>query len=263
MFITQVVHYTPLKERFEYLSKFVRVLNIENFVTEKSLPSRNLKYAHTQKVFGIHPIRYGFNFGVNSRALSMTRRRAALEGFRLLAIGVLLRKYQHVMTGSIPKFQRLEKNQLELSAMHLAAIRSGYESKSDWILVLEDDARISDKNYLDIESVCSMFKKDEIIFVNLNSGAGMLRTTSDPEPNKLGIYRVKPIAVRCTTSYLINRNTALKILDLVESKNLQDWLPIDYQMQIALQKIKAKTFWQDPPMFIQGSEDGSYKSNLR
>lgn len=222
-----------------------------------------MKYAHNQEVFGIHPIRYGFNFGVNSRALSTTRRRVALEGFRLLAIRILLRKYRHVMTGSVPKFQRLEQNQLELSAMHLAAIRSGYESKSEWILVLEDDARISNENCLDIESVCNIFKSDETIFVNLNSDAGMLRTTSDPEPNKLGIYRVRPIAVRYTTSYFMNRNTALKILDLIESENLQDWLPVDYQMQIALQKIKAKTFWQDPPMFIQGSEDGSYKSNLR
>jgi hypothetical protein len=263
MFITQVVHYTPLKERFDYLSNIQKKLINLNFVTEKSLESSNLQFVHTKKVFGIHPIRYGFNFGVNSRALSTTRRRATLEGFRLLAIALLFPRYRHVTTGSIPKFQKLANNQLELAAMHLAAIRAGYDSKSDWILVLEDDARISHETSLDVDAVCKTYNKDKLIFVNLNSGAGMVRTKSDPKPNDLGIYRVRPIGVRCTTSYLINRNTAQKLLSLFDNEHLQDWLPIDYQIQIAVQKIKAKTFWQDPPMFIQGSEDGSYASNLR
>jgi hypothetical protein len=234
-----------------------------SFITEKNSWVAKQKYAHTEKVFGVKPIKYGFNLGVNSRALSTTRQSATIEGLRLLAIGLILRKYRHVMTGSIPPFSKLMKGQLELSAMHVAAIQAGYESKMPWILVLEDDARISSKLNLDIESVCKMYQKKRKVFINLNSGAGMLHTKSDPKPNELGIYRVRPIGVRCTTSYLINRFTAGKLLDLFRAEKLQDWLPIDIQMQIALQKIKAKTYWQDPPMFTQGSEDGTYSSNLR
>lgn len=263
MFNTQVVHYTPLKDRHEYLSRISKTVLPLNFITEKDLHFINQRFIHTKKVFGINPIRYGFNLGVNSRALSTTRRKATIEGFRLLAIGLTLRKYRKVMTGSIPQFSKLATSQLELSAMHVAAIRTGYESNSPWILILEDDARISENLDLNIESVCQMFQKERKVFINLNSGAGMLHTKSDPKPNNLGIYRVKPIGVRCTTSYLINRFTAGKLLDLFSSERLQDWLPIDIQMQIALQKINAKTYWQDPPTFIQGSEDGTYSSNLR
>ena len=263
MFVTQVVHYTPLKDRYEYLSGIDGKLLSLNFITEKNPDISNLKFVHTKKVFGISPIKYGFNLGVNSRALSTSRRSATIEGLRLLAIGLMHPRYRYVMTGSIPQFTKLAKNQLELSAMHVAAIKAGYESNMPWILVLEDDARISGSFECDIESVCKMFQQESKIFINLNSGAGMIHTKSDPKPNVLGIYRVRPRGVRCTTSYLINRITAGKLLDLFHNEELQDWLPIDVQMQIALQKIRAKTYWQDPPMFIQGSEDGSYSSNLR
>ena len=91
----------------------------------------------------------------------------------------------------------------------------------------------------------------------------MTRTASDPEPNEFGIYRVSPIGVRCTTSYLISRETAECLNTLFDVHGIQDWLPIDVHIQIALQKIRAKSYWQDPPLFSQGSEDGSYKSNLR
>jgi hypothetical protein len=263
VFNTQIVHYSPLKDRYEYLSRIDTGLLSLNFITEKNAQILNQKFTHTKKVFGISQIKYGFNLGVNARALASSRRSATIEGLRLLGIGLIHPKYRYVMTGSIPPFTKLTKNQLEVSAMHVAAIKAGYESNMPWILVLEDDARISGSIEFDIESVCKAFQKARKVFINLNSGAGMIHTKSDPKPNAQGIYRVRPLGVRCTTSYLINRMTAAKLLELFRAEELQDWLPIDVQMQIALQKIKAKTYWQDPPMFIQGSEDGSYSSNLR
>ena len=258
----QVVHYSPLKDRHQYLSQ-INLKQKPNFVTEKDVQSSHFKYSHTKKVFDLREIRYGFNLGVNSRALKYSRVKSVLEGFRLILIGTMIPKFKYITTGSVPKFQRLPESQLELSAMHLHAIQNGIKSKCEWILVLEDDAVLTRNFEPEINSIMDNFDIREMMLINLNSGAGMHRTTSDPAPNIFGIYRVSPISVRCATAYLINRKTATSLIELFEYYGIQDWLPIDVLLQIALQKIRAKTYWQDPPLFSQGSEDGSYKSNLR
>lgn len=258
----QVVHYSPLKDRYKYLSK-LDLKHSPNFVTEKDVQSSNFKYTHTKKVFDLREIRYGFNLGVNSRALKYSRVKSVLEGFRLILIGTMIPKFKYITTGSVPKFQRLPKSQLELSAMHLHAIQNGIKSKCEWILVLEDDAILTRKFEPEINFIMESFNLKKMIFINLNSGAGMHRTSSDPIPNTQGIYRVSPISVRCATAYLINKKTAISLIELFHRYGIQDWLPIDVLLQISLQKIRAETYWQDPPLFSQGSEDGSYKSNLR
>ena len=45
----QVVHYSPLKDRYQYLSK-IELKYKPNFVTEKDVQSSNFKYSHTRKV---------------------------------------------------------------------------------------------------------------------------------------------------------------------------------------------------------------------
>jgi len=62
----QVVHYSPLMDRYNYLSK-IELKYKTNFVTEKDIQCLDLKNSHTKKVFGLKKIRYGFNLGVNSR----------------------------------------------------------------------------------------------------------------------------------------------------------------------------------------------------
>jgi hypothetical protein len=258
----QIVHYSPLTERFAYLNDLQ--LHIEkNFITEKNIDLSLIKYIHTKQVFGLKPMRYGFNLGVNARSLKFSRRRSTLEGLRLILIALLFPKLKFITTGTIPTFTKLKRNQLELSAMHTHAIKSGLNTNQDWILILEDDAILTREFKDEILSIMKKYDNQNRIFINLNSGAGMNHTSSDPEPDELGIYRVIPIGVRCTTSYLINRKTAKSLNTLFDEYGIQDWLPIDVHMQIALQKIRVKTYWQDPPLFSQGSENGSYKSNLR
>jgi hypothetical protein len=258
----QIVHYSPLIERLAYLNR--TQFHFEtSFITEKFINTSLIKYVHTEKVFGLKPIRYGFNLGINARSLKFSRRRSTLEGIRLTLIALLVPKFKFITTGTVPKFSKLMKNQLELSAMHLYAIKAGLESNQDWILILEDDAILNREFKNEILLITRKYSHKKRIFINLNSGAGMTHTASDPKPNEIGIYRVLPIGVRCTTSYLISRETAKHLTALFDEHGIQDWLPIDVHIQIALQKIRAKTYWQDPPLFSQGSEDGSYQSNLR
>ena len=258
----QIVHYSPLTQRLAYL-KDVKFHYETSFVTEKDIDRTYINYVHTEKVFGLKPIRYGFNLGINARSLKFTRRKSTIEGIRLILIAVLFPKLKSVTTGTVPNFTKLKDNQLELSAMHLSALKAGLKSNQDWILILEDDAVLSRDFKNEITLIIKKYSHKKKIFINLNSGAGMIRTESDPKPNELGIYRISPLGIRCTTAYLINRKTAKCLDNLFDEHGIQDWLPIDVHMQIALQKIRAKTYWQDPPLFSQGSEDGSYESNLR
>jgi hypothetical protein len=52
------------------------------------------------------------------------------------------------------------------------------------------------------------------------------------------------------------------MMKLIDDNGVPDWLPIDLIYQALLRKTKATSYWQDPPSFIQGSEDGSYKSTF-
>jgi hypothetical protein len=258
----QIVHYSPLKERFVYLNE-LQMHYEKNFTTEKSIDFSSVKFVHTRKVFGLRPIRYGFNLGINARSLKFSRRRSAIEGLRLVLIASLFPKFKFVSTGTVPSFSKLVNNQLELSAMHLSAIKAGLNAEKEWILVLEDDAILSREFQTEISRIIESYRYKKRIFINLNSGASMNRTSSDPKPDENGIYRVFPLGVRCTTAYLINRETAKSLDTLFDKYGIQDWLPFDIHIQIALQKLKVRTYWQDPPLFSQGSENGSYKSNLR
>ena len=98
--------------------------------------------------------------------------------------------------------------------------------------------------------------------MNLNSGANLTRTSSDPKPDKFGLFRVIPAGTRCAAAYLVSKDLAIEILSLIEKFGTPTWLPIDLVYQAALRKTKAKAYWQEPVSFLQGSEEGQFKSNL-
>jgi len=262
-FNVQIVHYSPLRDRKKYLLDNQPFKNMFTFHTEKSVEISQYSSVHSTKVFKLSPRKYGFNLGVNSRLGKYSRKYSVIEGIRLNTFSMFLPKYRNTPFGSIPAFKKDSEIQLEICIMHLNAIKKGFESLRPWILILEDDAIFSPNWNENIEKICNKYHQKKDIYISLNSGAGMFRSKSDPFPDEFGIYRVRPIATRCATGYLISRRLASKIIHLFDEFGIQDWLPIDIQLQICLQKIKAETYWQDPPIFIQGSESGYYKSNLR
>jgi GR25 family glycosyltransferase involved in LPS biosynthesis len=145
--------------------------------------------------------------------------------------------------------------------MHITAIKKGIVANSTWILVLEDDAVPSEGAFDQIGDLVKGIKPVNT-WVNLNSGAGLLRTKSDKKPDRYGLFEVKPASTRCAVAYLITRDLAIKMVELIDQHGVPNWLPIDFIYQALLRKSKAKAYWQDPPLFIQGSEDGSYKSTF-
>jgi hypothetical protein len=77
-----------------------------------------------------------------------------------------------------------------------------------------------------------------------------------------GLFKVKPASTRCAVAYMVSRDLGLKMNDIIDKHGVPNWLPIDLIYQALLRKCKATAYWQDPPIFIQGSENGSYKSTF-
>lgn len=257
-----IVHYSKLKDRREFLNRSLLNNGIDvRWITEKDAGSFSDSSFGTSKIFGVSSKVIGMDLGVNSRSLVFSRRRARLQGYILFLRSYITKQPNTLTTGSLPKGKPLPRAQIEVQHMHLTALKAGVESNRDWILVLEDDALPTEKAFNVLSQIIKV-KKPSRTWINLNSGAGLQRTSSDPQPDQFGLFRVKPASTRCVTAYLVSQDLAKKILELVNRYGIPNWLPIDVAYQAALRKLRAKAYWQEPVTVIQGSESGAYPSSL-
>ena len=264
---TFVIHYSLLKSRRKYIEQYMSEYFTLNFVTEQSINLNKYQYTLTESVFGISRKLIGLDQGINSRSLIHSRRKSKLQGYMyyyLSYFGPINRRYPNLTTGSINQVLKLEKNALEVQAMHFRALELGILEKSDWIFVIEDDAVLNydEKSVSEaIESIKSSVKPIKT-WIDLNDGSGLIRTSSDRRIDDNNLFRVRPPTTRCAVAYLISRDLAIQILDLLESRGCPAWLYIDNLYQVATRKLRAKSYWQDPPLFSQGSDSGKYKSGF-
>jgi hypothetical protein len=258
-----VVHYSKLTDRKTSLTKALLGAGISaEWVTEKDFKSFKKSDCRVQQIFGLSSKLVGMDLGVSARSLVCSRRRARWQGYILFLLSFSSKRPNTLTTGSLPERKTLPNAWLEVQDMHLTALFMGLATSSKWILVLEDDA-IPTQNAFELLDLIVKEVKPNNIWINLNDGAGLKRTSSDQEPNKLGLFRVRPAATRCATAYLVSADLARNLLKLVEEFGMPDWLPIDLAYQAACRKLKCKTYWQEPVTFIQGSEGGQYQSNFQ
>ena len=257
-----IVHYSKLIDRKAYLNKVFNENKISvEWITENNFDFLKRPFMGLNNVLGVSEKKLGMDLGVTARSLIYTRRRARLQGYILFFRSFIGKKNNSYATGSLPVKLPLANSWQEVQSMHITAIRKGVASNSTWILVLEDDAVPSEGAFDQMGDLVKGIKPVNT-WINLNSGAGLLRTKSDRKPDRHGLFRVKPASTRCAVAYLITRDLAIKMIELIDQHGVPNWLPIDFIYQALLRKCKAKAFWQDPPIFTQGSEDGSYKSTF-
>lgn len=260
-FNTYVVHYSALQDRSNNLRTKLSQFGVEaTWITEKDFDLFPEVGYSPKKTLGVLNKIIGMDLGINSRSLNITRRKAKWQGF-LLFIRSFINSKNSYTTGSLPPAKKLPTRWIELQNMHLTAINKGLLNKSDWILVLEDDALPNNFTFNSINKVVKELRCTNT-WVNLNSGAGLTWTSSDPIPDKNGIFRVKPAATRCAVAYLISNDLGKMIINSAKVDGVPNWLPIDVYFQVLLRKFKSKSYWQEPASFEQGSETGEYKSNL-
>jgi hypothetical protein len=76
--------------------------------------------------------------------------------------------------------------------------------------------------------------------------------------NVVNKYFYEEETSRCTTAYLIKKETCEKILSIANYT-----APIDWHLNFIKEKLGLKYYWTDPIIVLQGSEKDIYKSNLR
>jgi len=256
-----VVHYTKLRNRKLYLERFFSEKEITaQWVTEKKLEYLNRPLnSQSNTIFGMSEKKIGMDLGVNSRSLVYSRRKARLQGHFLYLRSYLAKKGNLYTTGSLPPKSPLSRAWQEVQLMHISALRQGIKTSREWILILEDDALPTESAFNIIKKIIENLKSKNT-WVNLNSGAGLKRTKSERKIDSNGLFRVRPASTRCAVAYLISRDLAIQMIHFIDEYGLPDWLPIDVIYQALLRKCRAKAYWQDPPVFQQGSENGTYES---
>jgi len=256
-----VVHYSKLNNRKLYLEKFFSEKQIRvQWVTEKKLEYVNRpSISGSKAIFGISEKKIGMDLGINSRSLVFTRRKARVQGYLLYLRSYIAKQGNTYTTGSLPPRVALPPAWQEVQLMHISALRKGIETGSKWILVLEDDAVPEDFAIDKIKKITENLAAKKT-WISLNSGAGLKRTKSESKVDSNGIFRVRPASTRCAVAYLISRDLAVKMSFFIHRYGLPNWLPIDLIYQALLRKTRAKAYWQDPPVFQQGSENGTYES---
>jgi len=257
-----IVHYSKLLDRKTFLDKMINENKITvEWITENNFNSVKKSVINSKKVLGISEKKLGMDLGINSRSLVFTRRKARIQGHILFFRSFIGKRNNLYTTGSLPSKVPLPISWQEVQYMHITALKKGIKSKSKWILILEDDA-------VPIEGAFNLIKdlarnmNSSNTWINLNSGAGLVRTKSEGEPDKYGLFKVKPASTRCAVAYMVTRDLAIKMNKIIDEYGLPDWLPIDLIYQALLRKTKATSYWQEPAQVIQGSEDGSYKSTF-
>ena len=261
-----VLHYSPLESRRRYIEKIGGIMARTKWITEKDITADQWElFSHKTVVFGMNETEIGSYFRTNVFHLRYPRYISHFFARLMLITSRFLPRIRAALLGSKPPFKRLDPNLLEFALMHICALEKFIESEKDWYLVFEDDAIFD----LDFESnlkklIGGFDPNSERIFISLGSGAGLKKRSLDFDGRFEGLFRVSPASARCLAASVFSRTAAVAIYSLIQKdKGIPDWLSIDFSMSLLLKVSSTRTYWAEPPIILQGSETGAYKSNFR
>lgn len=147
----------------------------------------------------------------------------------------------------------LKNSEICIAEQMLKIYRLIAKSNNDLCLILEDDFVLTENfnHYLN-EFLNNLPNDFDCIFM---SSCCDLKPKHNNVVNK---YFYEEETSRCTTAYLIKKETCEKILSIANYT-----APIDWHLNFIKEKLGLKYYWTDPIIVLQGSEKDIYKSNLR
>ena len=141
--------------------------------------------------------------------------------------------------------------------------------KYDYALILEDDVILSDNflkklahyqtqlpvdfDFLFIGNGCNLHIEDKKILPNVNI------YLKGSKPNWRNGTRGDG-ATRCTDSYLVHKNCAVQLCNYIKTSRVN--LPIDLWLNQAAQDMNLKSYWAEPTIVTQGSQNGMFAWSL-
>ena len=256
-----VLHYTPLESRKNYLETNSFVSESAKWITESHVKPEDWNIFHNRnEVFGLTELEIGRFFRTNTFHLRWPRVLAHSFSKCMFIASFASKRFKRSLIGSKPPVVRLSDNLLEFSLMHIVSLREFVKSSKKWYLFCEDDSRFGENFVKKVELITFL---NQPIFVSLASGSGLKRKFLDPRVSSSGIMKIKPSTSRGLACSIVHRDQASKILRLMETQGIPDWLPIDLTFSLALYSLNIETYWSCPAIVEQGSQSGAYQSNFR
>lgn len=152
-----------------------------------------------------------------------------------------------------------EKPVLANFLTHIEIWEKIVDSKEEYALVLEDDARILDDFQTNWQILLETFPLN-LDIAYLHEGCGMTVEKNigiKPEVNKI-LYECHRRESRTCCSYIVSKKFCERILsDLYPIA-----LGVDHELNYIQKKHNANVYWASPPLFSEGSTY-EYKSSIR
>lgn len=220
--ITYVIHYTPLKERKQFLlNEFNKHSLIYHFIEDydrENLSDEDLKIFDTK-----------FNYFNN---ISMSKSQCGITLSHINA-------YKKIMNNEY-KYSLIIEDDVILDDKFGDKLNKGLEQLPD------------DYDMLFIGNGCNLHiplnkrRPDKFIYKKCR------------EPTDWGGLG----GTRCTDSYLVSKKGAKKLMSYISKlKEGAINIPIDWWLNQVIQDLKLEIYWMEPTIITQGTETGKYKSS--
>ena len=156
----------------------------------------------------------------------------------------------------------MSESELSCSIKHIEALNKISHGNAEFNLILEDDVIPKYTNFL--EQITSFLEKPsewDVLFIGEGMGENYRKT-------KIGLRRFNPLkktfkmphpATNCLEAYVVKKSSVITILDELTPINLV----IDWELAYQFYKKKMNIYWSKKSIFIQGSKNNTYKSELR
>ena len=227
--LIQVIHYSKLSDRKEFIDKLFRDEKLEiNYVLD-----------YDREVLNTAPEEYEYIKDENQFLGKITK---------------LWKIYDE-------KYRVLSDAEISCYFKHLKSLHNISHSDKEYGLILEDDVINLKPIKKNLNSIISKFSKTDwdIVFLGKGSGKDFIKSKTKKDFFNLRYLKPSHPASNCAEAYIIKKKSAGLLYKAMKEFNL----PYDWEMAYKMYELDFKVRWFYPPVFKQGSQDKTYKSELR
>ena len=255
-----VCHYKPNEDRYAYLSNVLDVLKTKiewhcNFDAEEIAEKISNVYRFDINEWNVYIDKIKHILLTNSMICNLSETERAISTYDMYR-----NKLSDCMENANPEWlhaRSLNVKEISLFLKHFNAWVAIANGNSMFGLVLEDDVVLKADSLKYLEYVIGNIPQD-CKYLDLAGGAN-LAPFADHIRTDGCFYKITPPMTRTTCAYIINKQLCADLI----SNTLSIVLPVDWQLMHYFNTNCTNVYWLEPKMFIHGSEEGKYVSNMR